>query len=214
MNIDNYTNESYWNNIYINIKDNEIKYDLWLDKYKTILKECKNRKVIDLGCGTGNNSLYLSERGFSVTACDYSEEALKIINKNLPQVKTLEFDLTHKFPFEDDSIKLIIADLSLHYFTEETTKIIFEEIKRVLLKDGYLIFRVNSVTDYSYGAGTGIEIEKHFYDTKYGYKRFFDEEDIRHFCSGWNILYISENMIDRYGMKKYTYEVVLKKHNR
>lgn len=201
----------YWNSVYNNIKDNEVKYDLWLDKFEQILSECKGTEVIDLGCGSGNNSLYLTERGFDVIACDYSTEALKIVNKNLPEVKTLNMDFTKKIPFKSNRIKLIVADLCLHYFSEKITKNIFDDIRQVMLKDGYLVFRVNSIKDVNYGAGTGKEVEKHFYNTEFGYKRFYDEDDIRYFCSDWNIEYLKEHIIDRYGMKKYTIEVVLKK---
>ena len=41
-------------------------------------------------------------------------------------------DMSTKYPFEDDSINVIIADLSLHYFNLEKTKHIFDEIYRVL----------------------------------------------------------------------------------
>lgn len=205
-----FDDKNYWEKVYKNIKTNKIQYDLWLDKFEEILKQCKGTEVIDIGCGTGNNSLYLYERGFKVLACDYSKEALKIVNNKLPYVKTKEMDLTKDFPFENHSIKLIIADLCLHYFSEEVTKFILNELKRVIAKDGYLIFRVNSITDFNYGAGTGIEIEKHYYDTESGYKRFFDEDDIKHFCVGWKIEYLHAHNICRYGMEKQTYEVVLK----
>ena len=52
--------------------------------------------------------------------------------------------------FEDESIEVIIADLSLHYFNDETTKNIVKEIKRVLKCNGYLIARVNSVNDSNF----------------------------------------------------------------
>jgi SAM-dependent methyltransferase len=34
--------------------------------------------VLDLGCGTGENALWLSGRGFDVTACDLSETAIRM----------------------------------------------------------------------------------------------------------------------------------------
>lgn len=56
---------------------------------------------------------------------------------------------------------------SLHYFNNEAIKSIVEEIKRVLITDGYIIVRVNSVNDINYGAGNGEEIEKNFYFNLY-----------------------------------------------
>ena len=51
----------------------------------------------------------------------------------------MQLDLTEKLPFKDESISIIIADLSLHYFNDVTTKNITKEIKRVLKAKSYLI---------------------------------------------------------------------------
>ena len=103
-------------------------------------------------------------------------------------------------------MNLVIADLSLHYFKKRKTIEIIKEIKRVLKADGYLIGRVNSIKDINYGANTGEEVEKHYYLTKDGYKRFFDEEDIRYFFKDFNIKCCSEESMFRYAAEKRTIE--------
>ncbi len=91
-------------------------YDLWLDEYKDILEQNKDKEILDLGCGIGADTFYLLERGYNVLSCDFSNEALKSIQDNIPNSKTLHLDMRKEFPIEDDSYSLIIADLSLHYF--------------------------------------------------------------------------------------------------
>ncbi|SUQ50924.1 Ubiquinone/menaquinone biosynthesis C-methyltransferase UbiE [Clostridium neonatale] len=165
-----------------------------------------------MGCGTGNNLLYLTERGFKdIYACDYSEEALKIVRNNFKDVKLLEHDITKRLPYKDGSMNLVIADLSLHYFKKRKTIEIIKEIKRILKADGYLIGRVNSMNDTNYGASQGEEIEKHYYLTKDGYKRFFDEEDIRYFFKDFNIEYCKEDSMFRYGNEKKVIEFYVHK---
>ncbi|SFC49515.1 class I SAM-dependent methyltransferase [Clostridium uliginosum] len=204
-------NKEYWNSIYSNIQNKKPIYDLWLKKFNDLLEKHKSSTIIDLGCGSGGNSLYLHEKGYKVIACDYSNEALKIVNKHISDIETLNIDITKKLHFEDDSIEIIVADLSLHYFNEATTKEILTEIKRVLKKEGYLICRLNSLDDVNYGSKEGIEIEKHYYSTKAGYKRFFDKKDIKYFFGEWQIKHLELCSLIRYGAEKKAFEVVARK---
>ncbi len=43
-------------------------------------------------------------------------------------------------PFADNLTDIIISDLSLHYFTEQKTFEILEEIKRVLKPNRFIVF--------------------------------------------------------------------------
>lgn len=153
-------------------------YDLWLDEYKEILESNKDNEILDLGCGIGADTLYLIERGYNVLSCDFSNEALKSIQDNIPNSKTLYLDMMKKFPIKDNTYSLIIADLSLHYFDNETTIHIMREIKRILNNNGILLSRVASVNDFNFGAGVGEELEKNYYFEGDYTKRFFDFEDI------------------------------------
>ena len=48
----------YWDNIHSKYERNEIKLDNWLDKFETIIDSCST-PILDLGCGSGNDTLYL-----------------------------------------------------------------------------------------------------------------------------------------------------------
>ncbi|NME81566.1 class I SAM-dependent methyltransferase [Clostridium sp. SM-530-WT-3G] len=202
------SNISYWDNFYKSINDSEPVYDLWLDKYTDILEKSRDKEIIDLGCGSGSDTRYLFERNFKVVACDYSKEALKIISKHYDNVKILEINLENRLPFNNDYAEIIIADLSLHYFDDATTKKILLELKRVLSKDGYLIARVNTINDINYNAGCGEKLEKNLYLTKDGMKRFFDVEDIKKYFGAFKILKMEETIMNRYGADKYCFEIL------
>ncbi|MBQ3415407.1 MAG: class I SAM-dependent methyltransferase [Clostridia bacterium] len=192
-----------WNVIHSNYERAKIKYDDWLELFQRAIDNCKT-PIIDLGCGSGNDTLYLVERGKKVIPCDYSRNAVQNIQKNFPEVERTEcFDMTKGLPFEDNFTDIIISDLSLHYFTERKTFEVLNEIKRVLKPDGILLFRVNSVKDVNYGAGEGKEIEPHLYKTSDGrYKRFFDAHDLEKFFTDWEKLYIHEETMGRYDLQK------------
>ncbi len=186
-----------------NIDRGNIRYDDWLEWFDKEIQNCKT-PIIDLGCGSGNDTLYLIERGKEVVPCDYSQNAIQYIRNNFPEINRTEcFDMTKGLPFEDNYTDIIICDLSLHYFTEEKTFEILEEIKRVLKSNGILLLRVNSVRDVNHGAGQGIEIEPHLFETEDGrYKRFFDREDFDKFFKNWEMLYLHEETMCRYKLEK------------
>ena len=173
--------------------------------------------IIDLGCGTGNNTLYLVEKKKKVISCDYSQGAINIVKKYIPNSETMLFDMTEGLPFEDNYTELIVADLCLHYFAEQVTINIINELKRVIKPNGYLLFRVNSVNDTNYGAMQGEKIEENFFLTATTpgegndmTKRFFDKEHILKFFKDWDIEYIKEETMGRYEKPKILWRCALK----
>ncbi len=199
--------DKYWDNIHIKY---ESTYDGWLDKYLKYFN--KEDFIVELGCGRAYCSKYLLEKGYSnIVACDFSEEALKIVNKECKNLKTKLFDISKRFPFEDNSINVLVADLCLHYFNYETTKYIFDEIYRVLKKGGYLVARVNSVNDKNHLLENANELEKHFYYDGKIYKRFFDKDDFEELFKKFEVFNLEEKNMDRYEKPKVLWEICLKK---
>ncbi len=190
-------------------------YDLWLDEYKEILESNKDNEILDLGCGIGADTLYLIERGYNVLSCDFSNEALKSIQDNIPNSKTLYLDIMKKFPIKDNTYSLIIADLSLHYFDNETTIHIMREIKRILNNNGILLSRVASVNDFNFGAGVGEELERNYYFEGDYTKRFFDFEDINKYFGIIGSVQAEETQMtrneDEYLKPKILYKVKVEK---
>ena len=196
----------YWDNLHKEYNRDDIKMDDWLVDFDSIILSCKT-PVLDLGCGSGNDTLYLINKGKHVISCDQSRNAIDNIKKNFPEVyDTKCFNMLDGMPFNDNSFELIIADLCLHYFREKDTIKILNEIRRILASGGHLIFRLNSMNDVNHGAGKGNEIEEHLYETDdKRLKRFFTEEDIRYFFKDFNIEYLNEEVMTRYKLEKRLY---------
>jgi SAM-dependent methyltransferase len=183
-------------------------YDPWLDRYLDRLETVKREKALDLGCGSGNNTKYLLEKGFTVISADYSEKAIALIKRNFPHADPLVFDMRKGFPFADGSLGAIVADLSLHYFDWETTLRILGEIERCLVPRGCFLCRVNSIRDVNYGAGRGKEIEKNYFSRRGERKRFFDEEAIDSLIGPeFELIEKKEQSLHRYGKEKKVWEL-------
>ena len=111
------------------------------------LKIRPDGRVLDLGCGCGQYSKTLCERGFSVTACDSSEEMVIETRKNVAEangsVLATVADAA-SLPFADESFHLVLCVGVLAYLREDRQAI--GEMFRVLAPGGYLIVTVrNSV---------------------------------------------------------------------
>jgi SAM-dependent methyltransferase len=201
----------YWDKVY-STKDNKFAdYDGWLNKYQPIWKIAEN--IIDLGCGCGVNSIFLNEHSINAFICDFSEVALSLVKSAIPSAQTMCFDMSEGLPFEDGFSDLVIADLSLHYFSKAKTLSILSDIHRVLSSSGHLLCRVNSVKDFEKNESyqDNREIEHHFYDSRKGTKRFFDRIDIDWFFSNWEIKHTAEIVTDKYKYPKYAWEICVGK---
>lgn len=199
--------DTYWDKVHLQYDST---YDGWLNHYLGLFH--KKDKIVELGCGRAYDSRYLLEKGFTdITVCDFSKEVLEIVKKEVPSLKTLDFDMKDGIPFQDNSINVIIADLSIHYFDTNTTTFLTNEIYRVLKKNGIFIARVNSINDKLYIPNTA-QLEENFFYNGEIYKRFFSENSIKSFFNKFSFYTIEEKNVGKYEKPKVLWEFcVIKK---
>ena len=184
-----------------------MKNDPWLEKWLDLIqKKSAGGRVLELGCGSGRDTADLLAAGCNVTAMDISRENLMECAMVAPKADILQMDLGKPLPFANHSASIIIASLSLHYFSWAVTMQIASEIRRCIKADGLLLTRLNSLNDCHHGSTSTLEIEPNFYNVGTGTKRFFDETSVRLFLQDWDIQFLEENIIDRYRKPKYIWE--------
>lgn len=203
-------NIDYWSNTIKNQKEDFLK-DIWMEKYSDIIKNQENKTAIDLGCGIGQDTEYLKNQGFNVISCDISEVALKKLKERIPNSNTMQLDVTEKLPFEDNSIGIVNANLSLHYFDWKTTQNIFREINRVLAPNGLLIGRMNSDKNETYTKESTEKIEENFYYDYGKYYRLWNQEQWNRITKDWDTIVLKENITIRREKTKALWEFILKK---
>ncbi|HEU4962964.1 MAG TPA: class I SAM-dependent methyltransferase [Bacilli bacterium] len=205
---------SFWNGVFERVQKegvSDTQDDLWLTSYIPLLRGQKVERILEIGCGVGRDTLHLAEAGFEVTATDFSASALAMVREKLPDVSLLLHDTREPFPFVDGSFDLVLASLSLHYFDRSTTKLIVEEIKRLLRPRGLLLYRVNSINDHSFGAGQGDLLEPDFFLKDGIRRRYFSLDACRETFQGWDEFYLEEKTVDRYENQKVLCEGLVRK---
>lgn len=143
-------------------------------------------QVLELGCGVGNDSVAFAKAGHTVLATDFSEVAITKNSERFKDIPNLFFevlDISMPVEFKDNRFDVVYARLSLHYFSAEITKKVFEEIHRVLRPDGFLCFICKSIKDPLYAKGE--EIEKDMFEYDGHVRHFFSEEYVKE-CLGNN----------------------------
>ena len=101
-------------------------------------------EVLEVGCGIGTESVFLSVRGMKVTGIDISSSAIEKAQK-LAEVYNVKPQFSVEdvinLPFEDNSFDTVCDQGCFHHLTDEERKEYTKEISRVLKKDGLLILR-------------------------------------------------------------------------
>ncbi|MCX8074197.1 MAG: class I SAM-dependent methyltransferase [Clostridia bacterium] len=211
-NINNYWNNRYWTEFLNNNSKENLDFlsDLWLDKYSLIFDKIKKGKAIDLGCGLGQYTEYLINKGFDVVSCDISSKVLSELKEKIPNAKILEIDMSKSLPFESKSLSLVFANLSIHYFDTKTTENLIKEIKRILKDDGYFVGSVNSSQTYKFIKEVAIELEPNYYQEKERFVRLFTKEQFDYFFKDFDFEILDEVTTTRWNRTKIMWEFIAK----
>ena len=197
-------------------ESNKVRNDnqMWIEKYWQFFEEEKDNEILDLGCGRGQNALYLCDKGLKVTACDFSPAAIDILKKIGKGINTYCLDMTEGLPFGNDNFGIVLASLSTHYFAESDTKILYSAIYDILKPDGYFIFKVNSYKEYLNKDISELqcEIESNYYMLKDGTtKRYFTADSLASMLEQFTIIQIEEDSSMYHGVTKYSIEGIVQK---
>lgn len=112
---------------------------------KKVADKWKPGKILDVGCGNCRNLLPFAFNEFDCYGIDFSSNMIKaaeqFISKHKMKVKLQQAGAT-KLPFATNSMEYIICLSMLHHLNTDERKKALREIKRVLKKNGKVVFSV------------------------------------------------------------------------
>jgi cyclopropane fatty-acyl-phospholipid synthase-like methyltransferase len=135
------------------------------------IKPCK---VVDLGCGAGNYSVWLAQQGFDVTGIDISEQAIEHAKRHaLSEGVSCNFistDLLGDMTKFNECFNLALDWEVLHHVFPEDRPGFIRNVHQVLVPDGIYISLCFHEDDPSFGG------KSKFRDTPMGTKLYFSSE--------------------------------------
>src|SRR5437868_5829247 len=112
-------------------EDRNLTRDLDEQITRTTLKDCRCKSILEIGCGTGKNTRWLSEIGEQVHAIDFSAAMIEQAREKcaFENVTFALADITKRWPVADVSVDLITCNLVLEHISQ--LSFIFAEAARV-----------------------------------------------------------------------------------
>ncbi len=103
---------------------------------RTTLRDCHSKSILEVGCGTGKNTRWLSEISEQVHAIDFSAAMIEQTQQKCAR-ENVTFaldDITKQWPVANDSVGLVTCNLVLEHISD--LEFIFAEVARVLIDGG------------------------------------------------------------------------------
>jgi ubiquinone/menaquinone biosynthesis C-methylase UbiE len=115
-----------------------------LEYVYALVGDLTGKTVLDLGCGSGENSLLLARRGADVIGVDISESLLALAQQRLAVNGCADACVrfvpasAHRLPIPDASVDVVVGIAILHHLDLDATS---REVFRVLKPGGRAIFK-------------------------------------------------------------------------
>ena len=106
------------------------------EKIFEFLNSSANEKNLDIGCGTGNYTIALANKGLNFIGVEPSTKMLEIAKSKSEKIDW-KIGSAENIPAENESIENVIATLTIHHWTDLNKAM--KEIYRILKPKGKLI---------------------------------------------------------------------------
>ncbi|PIR47658.1 hypothetical protein COV06_02480 [Candidatus Uhrbacteria bacterium CG10_big_fil_rev_8_21_14_0_10_50_16] len=146
-------------------------------------------RLLNLGAGQGEDSIFFAQHGFTVVTTDISQVAIDLSRERAmlaaeETIAHLVVDVRNVLPFEDEVFEIVFSNLGLHYFSEKETRGIFNEIHRVLASKGKFCFTMNNRHDPATNTMKQIEEGLYLDQERDIEKSYFSLDQIRRLLRG------------------------------
>ncbi|MED7788004.1 class I SAM-dependent methyltransferase [Francisella sp. 19X1-34] len=105
-----------------------------------LLNPSKGENILDLGCGTGELTNEIKNKGVQTTGVDISENMLEKAKQNYPDIEFKQMDAQQSLNFDKGSFDAVFSNAALHWMTNPVA--VIKNINNILKKDGRFVFEM------------------------------------------------------------------------
>ncbi len=116
-----------------------IPYQDTLDTITNVADIQKGDHILDLGSGTGNLSVKMTERGAIVTGFDLSVTGINIHKHKQSSVRIVLGDISTRLPFDDNSFDKICSNNVIYTLEPKLRQSIYNELFRIVKPGGCVV---------------------------------------------------------------------------
>lgn len=118
----------------------QVEYITSMKYIHEFLGDSKDKKIIDIGAGTGRYSVKLADEGYDVTAVELVKYNLGILKSKKSNVKAFLGNALDLSEFGSDSFDMALVFGPMYHLFEFREKVkVLNEAKRVTKKNGYIL---------------------------------------------------------------------------
>lgn len=156
------------------------------------------RRILELGCGQGRDTLFFIGAGFEVMALDYSEQGIEELRAKAAEggagshLTAAVHDIRRPLPFADCSFDASFSHM-LYCMALTTAELegLCAEIRRVLRPGGLNVYTARNTKDPDFGTGT--HRGEQLYELDGGFVvHFFGRALVERLAQGWQSLAVEE----------------------
>jgi SAM-dependent methyltransferase len=158
------------------------------EQFLSKFKKGRKRRMLELGCGTGQDAIYFKSKGFGVVCTDLSPKNVEIcIEKGLDAQEMSFFDLD----FQPSSFEAIYAMNSLLHVPHESLGQVLDSINNLLAPSGIFYMGVYG------GQNKEGPIETDDYEPKRFFASYTDSQIIQIVSEFFDLLYFHRVELER-----------------
>lgn len=172
-------------------------HEMLFNMFRYIPESFKPKRIIDLGCGTGNLTQQILDHfpDAEINALDLSEEILEESRKRFSGAKNISFIKAdfRQMDLEPGSYDLVMSSIAIHHITDPNKIRLYRDVFQSLRYNGLFIFadQTRGITDEIYHKNIACWKEEAFKlgSTEENWKMWMEHQDAHdhHSPVGWHL---------------------------